>query len=105
MLFRDRRAGDAGVPLAISQPAHAWIAGQILRAWADDLDEALLLAAVAPTWTTVSALTPGASFGNASAYEEEKSVSARAMKSALPKDCEKTIRAIPTDIFAGGRAF
>ena len=31
--------------LAISQPAHAWISGQLLRAWAGNLDEALLLAA------------------------------------------------------------
>ncbi len=41
MLFR-----DLGLPtLAISQPAHAWISGQLLRAWADDLPEPLLLAA------------------------------------------------------------
>jgi hypothetical protein len=31
--------------LAISQPAHAWISGQILCAWQENLGEALLLAA------------------------------------------------------------
>lgn len=41
MMFR---AHTAPV-LAISQPSHAWIAGQILRAWARPLDEAVLLAA------------------------------------------------------------
>ena len=41
MLFRD----DPDAPLAISQPAHAWISGQILAGWADALDEPLLLAA------------------------------------------------------------
>jgi len=41
MMFR---AHPAPV-LAISQPSHAWIAGQILRSWARDLDQALLLAA------------------------------------------------------------
>ncbi len=41
MLFRDER--DAC--LAISQLTHAWISGQLLRAWADALDEPLLLAA------------------------------------------------------------
>jgi hypothetical protein len=41
MMFR---AHPAPV-LAISQPSHAWVAGQILRAWARPLDEALLLAA------------------------------------------------------------
>jgi hypothetical protein len=42
MLFRD----DPGAPiLAISQPAHAWISGQMLRAWAEPLEEPLLLAA------------------------------------------------------------
>ena len=30
--------------LAISQPAHAWISGQLLRAWAEPLGEPLLLA-------------------------------------------------------------
>ena len=40
MLFRDEL--DAG--LAISQLTHAWISGQILRAWAHELDESLLLA-------------------------------------------------------------
>ncbi len=35
-----------GAPvLAISQPAHAWVAGQLLRAWPGGLDPQLLLAA------------------------------------------------------------
>lgn len=41
MLFRDRTSSI----LAISQLTHAWIAGQILRAWDERLGEALLLAA------------------------------------------------------------
>jgi hypothetical protein len=41
MLFLE--APDAPV-LAISQPAHAWISGQLLRAWAEPLEEPLLLA-------------------------------------------------------------
>jgi Protein of unknown function (DUF3891) len=41
MLFRDQHSGV----LAISQLAHAWISGQILRAWRDRLPEPLLLAA------------------------------------------------------------
>lgn len=41
MLFR---AEPSGV-LAISQLTHAWIAGQILRAWSEGLGEPLLLAA------------------------------------------------------------
>ncbi len=41
MLFRD----EPDACLAISQLTHAWISGQILRAWADALDEPLLLAA------------------------------------------------------------
>jgi hypothetical protein len=40
MLFRTEPSGV----LAISQPTHAWISGQILRAWANELDEPLLLA-------------------------------------------------------------
>jgi hypothetical protein len=40
MLFR---TGPSGV-LAISQPTHAWISGQILRAWDEALSEPLLLA-------------------------------------------------------------
>ena len=42
---------DAGMPqanrlvLAISQPAHAWVSGQLLRHWAERLDETLLFAA------------------------------------------------------------
>ena len=34
MLFRERPGAAA---LAISQPSHAWISGQILRAWAESL--------------------------------------------------------------------
>jgi hypothetical protein len=41
MLFRERSSGA----LAISQLTHAWISGQILRAWDEDLGEAVLLAA------------------------------------------------------------
>src|ERR1700727_3045450 len=40
MLFRIEPSGV----LAISQPTHAWISGQILRAWDERLDESLLLA-------------------------------------------------------------
>lgn len=42
MLFREAPNAPA---LAISQPAHAWISGQLLRAWAEPLEEPLLLAA------------------------------------------------------------
>lgn len=48
MLFREHRpAADIAHPavLAISQPTHAWISGQLLRAWVERLDESLLLAA------------------------------------------------------------
>jgi hypothetical protein len=41
MLFRTEPSGV----LAISQPTHAWISGQILRAWDEAFDEPLLLAA------------------------------------------------------------
>jgi hypothetical protein len=41
MLFRN----DPGPSLAISQPAHAWLSGQLLRAWAEPLPEPLLMAA------------------------------------------------------------
>jgi hypothetical protein len=41
MLFRSQPSGD----LAISQLTHAWISGQILRAWDEKLSETLLLAA------------------------------------------------------------
>jgi Protein of unknown function (DUF3891) len=41
MLFRDDPAGV----LAISQLAHAWISGQLLRSWSDPCQEPLLLAA------------------------------------------------------------
>ena len=44
MMFLDPAAPD-GTVLAISQPMHAWIAGQFLRHWATPLDEALHLAA------------------------------------------------------------
>ncbi|MFT8243920.1 DUF3891 family protein [Roseomonas sp. BN140053] len=36
---------DGPVALAISQPSHAWISGQLLRAWADPVSPAVLLAA------------------------------------------------------------
>jgi hypothetical protein len=42
MLFRDH---PSGVSLAISQPTHAWISGQLLRAFDESLAEPLLLAA------------------------------------------------------------
>src|SRR4051794_3830087 len=45
MLFFDDPLPGAPAGLALSQPAHAWISGQLLRAWAEKLDEALLLAA------------------------------------------------------------
>jgi hypothetical protein len=41
MMFRTQ----ASSVLAISQPAHAWLSGQMLRAWATPLAEPLLLAA------------------------------------------------------------
>jgi hypothetical protein len=41
MLFRDQPSGA----LAISQLTHAWISGQILRAWEGNMSETLLLAA------------------------------------------------------------
>lgn len=41
MLFRT----EPSATLAISQPAHAWLSGQMLRAWAAPLSESLLLAA------------------------------------------------------------
>ena len=41
MLFRTEPSGV----LAISQPTHAWISGQILRAWDEAFGEPLLLAA------------------------------------------------------------
>jgi hypothetical protein len=41
MLFRSQSSGV----VAISQPTHAWISGQILRAWQEDLGETLLMAA------------------------------------------------------------
>jgi hypothetical protein len=41
MLFRNEHAGV----VAISQPAHAWVSGQLLRSWNGALSEPLLLAA------------------------------------------------------------
>jgi hypothetical protein len=41
MMFREQPSPV----LAISQPSHAWIAGQILRGWGQELEEPLLLAA------------------------------------------------------------
>ena len=41
MLFRSQPSGD----IAISQPTHAWISGQILRAWDEVHTETLLIAA------------------------------------------------------------
>lgn len=43
MLFREPLHNTPA--LAITQPAHAWISGQLLRALADPLAEPLLLAA------------------------------------------------------------
>jgi len=47
MLFRDLpfHQQPLGPPLAISQLSHAWISGQLLRAWNDNFEEPLLLAA------------------------------------------------------------
>ena len=45
MLFNDAGARSGAPVLAVSQPAHAWVSGQLLRHWADPLDETLLLAA------------------------------------------------------------
>ncbi len=42
MLFREQ---SSHVSLAISQLTHAWISGQILRAWNENLGETVLLAA------------------------------------------------------------
>ncbi len=41
MLFHENSSNT----LAISQPTHAWISGQLLRAWAEPLEQPLLLAA------------------------------------------------------------
>ncbi|MCW6512685.1 DUF3891 family protein [Lichenifustis flavocetrariae] len=41
MVFRARGTGG----LAISQPTHAWVSGQLAHAWSDQLWEPLLLAA------------------------------------------------------------
>ena len=45
MLFNDYALPHLGVVLAISQPEHALISGQILAAWARSLDERVVLAA------------------------------------------------------------
>lgn len=47
MLFRDdpRLRENPRPALAISQPTHAWISGQLLEAWAEPLERPLLLAA------------------------------------------------------------
>lgn len=45
MMFLDARSGKSGDLLAVSQPTHAWVSGQLLRHWAVRLDEPLLLAA------------------------------------------------------------
>jgi hypothetical protein len=60
MLFRDEVSGV----LAISQPAHAWISGQLLRAWQEPLGEPLLLAAEQHDiawldWETAPSFDPG----------------------------------------------
>lgn len=44
-MFLDAPSGGPGDLLAITQPAHAWISGQLLRQWAAKLDGPLLLAA------------------------------------------------------------
>jgi hypothetical protein len=46
MMFLDHPGGAGAAPavLAISQPTHAWVAGQLLRAWAPRLDDLLILA-------------------------------------------------------------
>ena len=48
MLFREHHPATGAAhsaALAISQPTHAWISGQLLRAWAETPEEPLLLAA------------------------------------------------------------
>lgn len=62
MLFREPTR-DAPA-LAISQPAHAWVSGQLLRAWAETLPEPLLLAAEQHDigwldWETTPSFDPG----------------------------------------------
>jgi hypothetical protein len=44
-LFRKQSPGHQQSTLAISQPTHAWISGQLLASWAETLDKPLLLAA------------------------------------------------------------
>ena len=45
MLFSDDGAAQPGAALAISQPAHALVSGQLLAAWGRPLDERVVLAA------------------------------------------------------------
>jgi hypothetical protein len=45
MLFREQCPGRQQPALAISQPTHAWISGQLLANWAETLDKPLVLAA------------------------------------------------------------
>ena len=45
MLFNDQGEAAPDVILAISQPAHALVSGHILAAWAEPLDERVVLAA------------------------------------------------------------
>lgn len=68
MLFNDYAAASlSGQPpgvLAVSQPSHAWISGQILQAWPDKLDDRLLLAAEQHDvawldWETMPSFDPG----------------------------------------------
>lgn len=68
MLFNDyAAASQPGQPpgvLAVSQPAHAWISGQLLQAWPGKLDGRLLLAAEQHDvgwldWETMPSFDPG----------------------------------------------
>lgn len=45
MLFREHCPGHSHSALAISQPTHAWISGQLLAAWEETLNRPLLIAA------------------------------------------------------------
>jgi len=45
MMFLDDSQQTGNVVLAISQPTHAWIAGELLRQWASTQDDMLILAA------------------------------------------------------------
>jgi hypothetical protein len=49
MMFLEQNAAPPGQPaLAISQPMHAWIAGQLVRAWAG-LFNAVVLPSLSPS--------------------------------------------------------